>query len=155
MKCSEIQKKLIFYIEKELEKTSALEIESHLSKCKKCNSIFNEMNKTYSILNNVEQLNPNPFFYTRLSEKIKEIDNKENQIIFRPSFIKILQPIVVSFVLIVSVVLGIVIGNEFSQNSNIFENITETEIQVYSDNFYLNEIDEESFENFLINGKSE
>jgi len=152
MKCSEIQKKLIFYIEKELEKTSTLEIESHLSKCKKCNSIFNEMNKTYSILNNGKQLNPNPFFYTRLSEKIKEIENKR---IFHPSFIKILQPIVVSFVLIVSVVLGIVIGNEFSQNSNIFENITETEIQVYSDNFYLNEIDEESFENFLINGKSE
>lgn len=152
MKCSEIQKKLIFYIEKELEKNSTMEIESHISKCKKCNSIFNEMNKTYSILNNVEQLNPNPFFYTRLSEKIKEIENKR---IFHPSFIKILQPIVVSFVLIVSVVLGIVIGNEFSQNSNIFENITETEIQVYSDNFYLNEIDEESFENFLINGKSE
>jgi len=36
-----------------------------------------------------------------------------------------------------------------------FENKTETQIQVYQDNFYLNEIDEESFENFLINGKSE
>jgi len=120
MKCSEVQKEMIFYIEKELKKTSALAIERHLNKCKKCNFIFSEMNKTYSILNDVEQLNPNPFFYTRLSEKMIEIDNKENKIIFRPSFIKILQPIVVSFVLIVSVVLGIVIGNEFSQNSSIF-----------------------------------
>ncbi|MBI9038110.1 MAG: zf-HC2 domain-containing protein [Bacteroidales bacterium] len=155
MKCSEVQKKIIFYIEKELKKTSSSEIESHLNQCMKCNFIFNEMNKTYSILNDVKQLNPNPFFYTRLNEKIKEIENKENKIIFRPSFVRIFQPIAVSFILIISLVLGIVIGNEFNENSNTFENTIAFDSQVYSDNFYLNEIEGEYFENFLINGKNE
>jgi predicted anti-sigma-YlaC factor YlaD len=155
MKCSEVQKKLIFYIEKELGNTSTNEIESHLKECKKCNLLYNEMSKTLGILDNMEQLKPNPFFYTRLNEKIKDIDNKESGILFSPSFIKILQPIAISLVLVVSLVLGIIIGNEFSKNSYFSDNSIESNLQIYSDNFYLNEIDEESFENFLITGKNE
>ena len=92
--------------------------------------------------------------YNRLNYK-KDIDNKESGILFSPSFIKILQPIAISLVLVVSLVLGIIIGNEFSKNSYFSDNSIESNLQIYSDNFYLNEIDEESFENFLITGKNE
>ncbi len=155
MKCSEVQKKLIFYIEKELGNSSKNEIESHLRECKNCNLLYSEISKTYGVLDNYKQLKPNPFFYTRLNEKIKEIDKKESGILFRPSIIKILQPIAISLVLVLSLVLGIIIGNEFSNESYFSDNSIESDLQVYSDNYYLNEIEEESFENFLINGKNE
>ncbi len=143
MNCKKTQKNLIFYINNELEKELSEKIKKHTDNCKTCSKAYEELKATLSLTEKTERLKPNPFLYTRIKQKLEEQNNKKKIPGF--SINKILQPLIMSLLLILGISGGIKIGNMYEtkqQKQNIISQTTE---------YYLNDFEQEKIELILLN----
>jgi len=80
MNCREIQNKLIFFIEGDLNSNDSSYISGHIENCKDCQFLFNQLKSSLEFIENDKQTETNPFFFTRVMAGI-EAKPKENIII--------------------------------------------------------------------------
>jgi predicted anti-sigma-YlaC factor YlaD len=106
MDCSEIEKKLIFYIEGSLSWAEAENISDHLKSCNKCNELSYSLNNSISIIEYQKHLKPSPFLYTRIAAKLQN----ENEVVSYNRR-RILQPLFVICIAVFALIGGIKIGN--------------------------------------------
>ncbi len=118
MNCRQVKSKLSAYQDKELSELQMAEIENHLQVCSVCSQALQDMNDVWEVLSNVETIESAPFFWTRLSQQIKEKDTKQSNRIFGflPT-IRLSFPILTTVVLIIGVFIGIYLGKNIYQHS--------------------------------------
>ena len=144
MNCKEVNKNLIFYVEGELQPEKEMELQEHLKDCHDCNILFLNLKETMATIAQEKSILPNPFLYTRLQEKISNLEESRKIFVFKPEFIKILQSVTLSLLLVLGVVFGISMGNSIQYQ-------TPGQSMVYqSDEFYLNDLQQETIESFLL-----
>ncbi|MEA3450852.1 MAG: zf-HC2 domain-containing protein [Bacteroidota bacterium] len=145
MKCKTAHKKLTHYFNNELSVAEDEAIKNHLKNCENCYNLYSELKTTYNLIEKKETLKPNPFLYTRINQQLINIKNKENQPVFIPAYRKVLQTVLLSFVILIAVGAGIKLGSlsGIQQEEKILVSPT-TE-------FYFNDLGQEKIEVFLLN----
>ncbi|WP_163322387.1 anti-sigma factor family protein [Draconibacterium mangrovi] len=142
MKCKNVHNKLIFFLEKELPVSEMEQVQKHLDECSKCARFAAEMRNTLQILDNDKVNDENPFFYTRVKERLSK--QAEEQPAVRPVLVRILQPVAFSMLLLLGVYGGFMLGQ--APNANIAgSGFTEQEVIPY-----WNELEAEPIEAFLM-----
>lgn len=144
MKCKTVHKKLIFYINDEFIGSENEEIKNHLKNCEKCCNLHTELKTTLNLIEKKKTVKPNPFLYTRIKQKLNEIESEKRQIVFKPVYKKILQPVLLSFLLAGGLFFGIKLGNTYEtiqQKDNSVSQTTE---------FYFNDFKQENLEVLLL-----
>ncbi len=143
MNCQIVQKKLIFFLEKELSGTEMQAFREHLESCPDCALFAEEMKKTLSILDSERNPEINPFFYTRVKAKLENQMEAEGQMMRRPVLLRVLQPVAFSIILLLGVYGGIKLGNTSAPKAT-------TELSEQEMVPYWNALDDEPIESFLL-----
>ncbi|MCF8297232.1 MAG: zf-HC2 domain-containing protein [Saprospiraceae bacterium] len=146
MNCKEANKNLIFLIEKELSSEREIELRAHLNECKSCDKIYNELKATLSVVETEKQIETNPYFFTRLEQRINNPDEEKSNFNYK----KVLQPIFAGLLLLISINIGIYLGNNSSIN-NLTTNSEESrseKVTAYSEEFDLAYFDIDSYNTF-------
>lgn len=144
MNCKEINKNLIGFIENTIPAHVKTEMEKHFSECESCKMLYNNIFATYTIFDGQPQTEVNPYFYARLEQKIKlkeqiKIESSTNKLIWK------LQPIAASFLIVISVCAGILIGNSFSGTNLVNKNPNRTELlEAYANDYYLTDTNDDN-----------
>jgi len=146
MKCKKIHKKLIFYIDGDLSSKENKKIEEHLSSCKNCSRLYSEMKSSMEIIQDEKSIETNPYLYTRIKQQLNNINENATKPIFAIQRLKMLQPIMVSFLIAVGIFIGVSIGNNFPLQEN---NIADTQTELN----YINDLQQEHVEYFLLNNE--
>lgn len=142
MKCKNVHNKLIFFLEMELPVSEMEQVQKHLDECSECARFAAEMKNTLQILDNDKVNDENPFFYTRVKERLSK--QAEEQPAVRPVLVRILQPVAFSILLLLGVYGGFKLGQ--APNANIAgSGFTEQEVIPY-----WNELEAEPIEAFLM-----
>lgn len=145
MNCKEVNKNLIFYIDSELHPQKEKELQEHLADCSDCNELFLNLKETMEIITAEKAVKPNPFIFTRIQQEISNIKEPRGVFVSKPGFIKILQPVALSLLLIMGVIFGISMGNSIQYQA------PGRSIVYQSDEFYLNDFQQETIESILLN----
>ncbi len=149
MNCKEVHKNLIFYIENELNAETQSKIQDHINACVSCKKLYVNIKNTLEIINSEEKNKSYPFFYTRIKQKVDELNSSEIKTGFLPSFTKALKPVALAILLAFGIFFGINLGNKYETNNYTESN--ENLLQAYANEYYVNELNEETIETFLLN----
>lgn len=142
MNCKKLHKHLIFYLEGELPAREMKQVKLHLAECSDCANFAAEMQKMLGVIETDRERKINPYFYTRIKARLNS-QPARREASFNPVFIRIMQPAILSVLLIAGIYTGIKIGQPVrTQNENSFAT---TEIVPY-----LNEMQSEAIESFLM-----
>ncbi len=144
MKCKDLHKNLIFFLEGGLPQKKMEEIQSHLAGCESCAAFAADLKTTLGIIEIEKSPVINPFFYTRVKAKLENGEQAKWQILQRPVFARILQPVLFSILLIVGVYSGVKIGQTSPMKTYSTTVLDQKAIP------YLNEMETESIETFLM-----
>ena len=71
MKCKNLHKKLIFFLEGDLSPKMMEEVQNHLDECSSCAAFAKELKQTLGIIETEKELEVNPYFYTRLKARLE------------------------------------------------------------------------------------
>ena len=145
MKCKIVHKRLIFYSNGELNSSENEEISTHLTNCKKCYNLYTELETTLNLINKKKNLSPNPFLYSRIRQKLDNIESEKNQSVFNPVFKKVLQPVLLSCLLAIVLFSGIKLGNTYEIKEQEKFSVSQTT------EFYFNDFQQEKLEVLLFN----
>jgi len=105
MDCSNVRSNLFSYQEKQLSGMEYKEFEDHLHSCKECSLMVFEFQFVTSFIDEKKAAELNPYVSTRILQRIEsQIDDAKNKQI--PFFQRILQPVSLSFLLLIAVVIG-------------------------------------------------
>ena len=143
MNCKNLHKEIIFYLENELDEKKQREVEAHLGSCPDCKAFADDLKTTLNLMGNVEPIEDDPFFYTRLKAKL------ENSAIHQPPLLWVklqasLRPVFLGMLLLAGVFSGIKIGqHHFLPKAS--QQVSQLELVPY-----FNELDVESIESFLM-----
>jgi predicted anti-sigma-YlaC factor YlaD len=111
MKCSEVQKKLSAYQDRELEPTEQEQVKSHLLSCRNCREQFAELEQVWKIVGQFEEIRPDPWFYRQLLRKIEEPRQQGLLPIIERFFQPLRAPVIASILLTIGILAGIYLGN--------------------------------------------
>ncbi|MBE9469582.1 MAG: zf-HC2 domain-containing protein [Bacteroidetes bacterium] len=146
MKCKSIHKKLIFFIDGELSSNKNQKIEEHLSTCQECSKLYQELKSSLNVIEKEKNPKTNPYLYTRIKQRLDDINESSSKPIFAIQQIKLFQPALVSFIIGLGIFIGISIGNFYPLENN---NIAESQ----SEQYYINDLQQEHVEYFLLNNE--
>jgi predicted anti-sigma-YlaC factor YlaD len=131
MNCKEIHNRLNAYLESSLDESQLSDFNMHLSACPSCQKAVEEVKLTYALLESPKKIEADPFMHTRIMASLE--DQAETK---RWRFRQILQPVMVSLLIITGVYLGIGLGNRFYDedvlNASQDNKITIQEVDVNS-----------------------
>lgn len=145
MNCKTVSKNLISYSNGELSNSENEIIKTHLKNCESCYNIYTEFEATLNLIEKKKTITPNPFIYTRIKQRLNNIENGVGQSGFRPVYRKVLQPVLLSFLLVSGVFIGIQLGNTYEiPRQEKLANQQTTE-------FYFNDLQQEKLEVLLLN----
>ncbi len=107
MKCKRIRRKLVAYLDGEIEEKQKLSIKEHLKKCSECKKEADLLNKSFYLLKDQQRLRSSQGFEANLWEMIYSLDKRQflPQAIFERLF-HLLLPAAVAAALIIGVVVG-------------------------------------------------
>jgi len=142
MKCNNIHRNLIFYLEGDLTREKREEIKSHLHECEVCRNFAANLTSALEIIEKEKRPQMNSFLYTRIQEKINNYDYNSNAVI--TSAAKLLRPVLILIVVVFGIFAGIKLGTYF--DSKYVSNVPELQIEAY----YLNDLQHESVETALL-----
>jgi hypothetical protein len=142
MNCKKVHSKLIFFVEKELPVSEMEQLRQHLGDCPGCARFAEDMKLTLGILDNDNVRTENPFFFTRVKARLEK--QQEEPLESRSVFVRILQPVAFSIVLLLGVYGGFKLGQP--AKTELITNVFEESRMV----MYLNEMDAEPLETFLM-----
>lgn len=143
MKCKNLHKKLIFFLEGDLSPRMMEEVQNHLDECSSCAAFAKELKQTLGIIENEKELEVNPYFYTRLKARL-ENQNEQSPAFGRIIFARVLQPVIFSILLVIGIYSGIKIGQPVPTKQYTVTLMQNQEIP------YLNEMETETIESFLM-----
>jgi hypothetical protein len=143
MKCKDVQKRLIFYLEKTLQENEMIEISGHLKYCISCGKILANISESYDIIAFQKEISPTPFLFTRIQSKL-HAEDAVNSVTTKS--VKVFQPIVVSFIILISVYCGIKLGDIYKKTVNT--ELAGTEM------YYWDDMGQEQIENVLLQEKN-
>ena len=132
---------MIFYLEASLHQEELQAIGKHLQECEGCKNFAEEVQKTLALIDYEKEIPINPYFYTRLKSRM-EI-KREEKISGFPFFMRVLQPVVFSFLLIAGVYSGYKIGRSPFNSSSLIK----SDMEMVP---FLNEMADEPIESFLM-----
>jgi len=126
MNCKEIKNKLSPFQDRNLPDEEMQEIKDHLKICSECQQSFSELDFTWEVLGQVEKFDAAPFFWTQLSQRINERENKK-------PFINLLQwfpvPVLSTAFVIFAFIIGVYFGKTiFHQSTSINQTTIEQEV---------------------------
>ena len=123
MKCKEINKKLIFYIEDSIDETEKSEIEKHLSECKSCAADLSILKLSFQSIEIETQTEGNSFVSTQILAKIESKKQKKSVLKY------VFQPVIATLVVFVGIWIGQNISNNYFNNqSDIVQNQNNIEL---------------------------
>ncbi|MDZ7741357.1 MAG: zf-HC2 domain-containing protein [Bacteroidota bacterium] len=153
MNCKFIKYNMISYLEGHLPAPEIRAFEDHLTKCNSCRQVFEEFSKTYNLLDAGQDVQPNPFFFSRLEQRIQ--DQKQNKAGFVPHvLINALRPVAVTLLILLSILSGVLIGSQFT-NGALAGSSYDSEMEYYTEYVYFNNVDDEPIEYYLLNQSEE
>lgn len=130
MNCLEVKRKLSPFQDKALPESEMENIEKHLNECPECSRAFHELTDVWNVLSQVETIDSAPFFWTRLSHRLKEKDAKQNirKLVLEP-VPKFAFSMLTIFVLFFGLFIGIYLGQNIYQHSQL-SNLTNIEEEI-------------------------
>lgn len=144
MNCKHIKNNILFYIDNELSKEDIMAFDAHIEQCNECKLLFSSVSDIYSSKNKNHDFADDPYFYTRLQQKL------ENKKILYPSLIKrVLQPASFTVLLLMGVLFGVFIGSQYKSIGSSSEDIRISQIEQYAADNYLTEMNNDNFELLL------
>jgi len=118
MNCRDVKRKLSAYQDNELPELQMNEIGSHLEHCPICSRALQEMSDVWELLSNVEPIESAPFFWTRLSQRMKAKKARQLGWKIRAMPIQRLSfPILTTFILILGFLIGMYLGENIYHHS--------------------------------------
>ena len=144
MKCKNLHKDLIPFLEGELSPEKMEEIQNHLNLCSTCADFAKELKLTLGIIESEKDFEVNPYFYTRLKARLENVGDEQPSFFGRTILVRVVQPVMFSVLLILGVYLGIKIGEPASTKQYTVTLMQNQEIP------YLNEMETETIESFLM-----
>ncbi len=147
MNCKEIQNKLLFYIENETNTTENEQIGSHLKHCTHCQRLHLNITNELKTLALTTEIKAKPFMFTRIEAKL---ENRIHQPSTSLSTKWVLQPLLVAAGLVVGIYIGMMVAlTLIPQQSKTADN-KQDEIEMYASEIYVNELEHETIENYLL-----
>lgn len=135
MTCKEIENKLIFFIEDNIDFSEKKEISEHLTNCKNCSLKLALLQRSFSFIEKEKELKVNPFISTQILSKIQKKSKKEKTV-----FIKILQPALVAAFLILAIWIGTFVSKSINSLQTNNYQVQNTQTIDNSVQFAINDI---------------
>jgi predicted anti-sigma-YlaC factor YlaD len=110
MKCRTVQRKLSAYQDKELKSDEHYRIKSHLLSCRACREQYQNLERVWQTLGELEGIHPDPWFYPQLVRKIKEPREQGLLPTLQHVFQLFRVPAIASIILIVGLAAGSYLG---------------------------------------------
>ncbi len=143
MNCKVLHKKLIFFLEKELRENEMEQISAHISECGSCALFLEEMRKTLRVIDEEKMPESNPFLYSRVKVKLEGYGEASPAPGWLTQLKPALQPIAFTILLVLGIYSGFKIG--YTGEQTAVTTLAQQEIIPY-----LNEMEAEPIENFLM-----
>jgi predicted anti-sigma-YlaC factor YlaD len=147
MKCRQVHKNIIDLIEHTLPESVSDEMFRHIKSCLDCGELYDNVSATYTVINSVPKPEINPFFFTRLQQRLESGKQKEAHI--GMVLIKRLQPIAIIILLFIGISSGIFIGKNLVSYKNNSDQ--KAVLDAYASEYYLNKTGEEALNTLLTN----
>jgi predicted anti-sigma-YlaC factor YlaD len=115
MKCHNVQKNLSAYQDRELKPGEQEEVSKHLLKCQSCRIQYERLGQAWQILGELKEIQPDPWFYPQLVNKIKE--SRQGHLIpqLRWTLRLLPAPAIVTILLVIGLMAGTYLGNILSR----------------------------------------
>ena len=153
MDCQFVKYNMINYLEGQLKALEVQAFDSHLEQCDSCRTVFEEFAKTYNMLEADKHVQPNPFFFSRLEQRI--INEQQSLPGFIPQiFAKAIKPIMATLLILLSILSGVLIGSQFTDGAYA-GSAYDSELEYYTESVYFNNVDDEPIEYYLLNQNEE
>jgi anti-sigma factor RsiW len=117
MGCSTIQKKLSAYQDGELKPQERNDVTRHLQDCQSCREQYEKLERVWQTLGQMEEIRPDPWFYSQLIRKIRESHRKGVLPALQHVFQLLRTPAIASILLAVGIVIGSYLGNILVQSN--------------------------------------
>jgi predicted anti-sigma-YlaC factor YlaD len=138
--CKLVEKKLIFYIDNELDINELMLVKSHLEVCSDCKSAYNHLIECMGLIADDKLTETNPFFYTRLKEKMDAQSSKKKVLNWLPSKQLIRQSAFYIVLGIFALFSGFYLGsgNSMINESTLITEPDTTDYQVFASSYNFN-----------------
>ncbi|MFW6218488.1 MAG: zf-HC2 domain-containing protein [Bacteroidota bacterium] len=148
IQCKEINHYLFDYAEKNLDDKLREEISAHLQECKECHYRLIILEKALDVIENEKEIPDDPWFYNKLKARMENA--RVEEISTTPTtWPRVLQPVLVSAIIVIFAISGMLLGNTISRNF-IFPAENLNRYEVIANDYYLNGIEEENIEIILL-----
>jgi predicted anti-sigma-YlaC factor YlaD len=146
MNCKNVKKSLVPFLENELPEDQRSQMEKHLKICPECSSLLEEFSPLWGTLKHRERIEPSPYFWTRLKQKITEHEEGRKPVLeWLEGLVRWARPAIAVGVLVICIFLGYSLGN-FVQpvNGQTTSQVDERTIalQQFFDSRYLNPLND-------------
>lgn len=137
MNCKDVEKKLIFFLEVELQEQEQQQVSEHIGHCEGCAAKLQYLKESFQIVEAEKAIEVKPFLYTRILARMEP----RQQTIRR----WVLAPLAVASVLVVGLLIGSVAGRlTIQQGTTLFQSD-------HNVSYLFNDADLESTELRLLN----
>ena len=146
--CRQIRNQFIPLIEEALSAAKREEAMAHMEGCADCQRLYHHLRQTYRVLDDVHAVDPGLYFYTRVSQRLKNQHVSTGNHIYR-----ILQPIAIGIFTVAGIFAGVLIGQSIAESSiNIASSTSNEALGSYASDYYLTGSGEEGLE-ILVNNE--
>jgi hypothetical protein len=137
MKCKQVHKNFIGYIENTLSGALSAALHNHIETCPACKEKYENLLYTYTIFDKQSSPEITPFFYTRVEQRLKS--RMYPTVPLYSLFFKRLQPVLAAVIIVLGISLGILVGknlanSQFAKKDSASSNI----LEAYASEYYLN-----------------
>ncbi|HAN17727.1 MAG: hypothetical protein A2X13_08235 [Bacteroidetes bacterium GWC2_33_15] len=158
MNCKNVKNKIPDYIEGKLPEDIYREITGHIQNCTECTALVENLNKTLSSFSKNERIPEQPYYFTRLKQRME--NNTKNQESFVHVLLtkKIVQPAIYLASLVIAVYIGILIGSGTTNSTQYSESTQKADtsyIKTYAQYQFVNDLEIESVEKNMVSGNTE
>ena len=128
MNCKKVRKNFVFYIEENLTVKESDAMKVHLSSCTSCSRLLDEFTEIYGTLRERDRIQPSPYFWSRLKQRIRKDENAVNLVWSWLTELKQLaRPMNIISVIVIGVVIGYILGNFPQTNDQSVSQINNSE----------------------------
>ena len=150
MNCKYVNKNLIGYIEQAIPIKLQEEIKEHLNECHACRKLLEEVRATYTVFDKRPVPEVNPFFYSKLEQKLKNKEKREAA--FFPEIIWKLRPVAASVLIFIGISMGVFIGNSLYGSGIALKKPDRAEIlNAYASEYYLTDTGDDTMNTLISN----
>ena len=113
MKCKYIQKKLSAYLDNEVNDELKEQIYDHVNNCSECSARLAYLQQSWDWLGEEPAIQFNPFFATRVKQKIQEIESRQSSPFI---WVKVYKRFLLPATVLVGLILGVFLGSQLRSN---------------------------------------